>query len=121
MIHISELLHALVAQAAPEGPGGAVGCGYGQLVPILLMFLIIYFLLIRPQQKQAKQHQQLLAGLKKGDEVVTQGGLVGRIHAVTDRIVTLEVARDVRVRVLKGQVSGIWSEGEEKPVEIDKK
>ncbi len=63
-------------------------------------FAIMYFLMIRPQRRQLKEHRALIAGLKKGDEVITQGGLLGRIYAVTDKIVTLEVANGVRIRVL---------------------
>ncbi len=120
-MHLRDLLHAFLAQQAPGGPGGGAGCAAAQILPLVLMFAVIYFLLIRPQQKQAKQHQTLLTGLKKGDEVVTQGGLVGRIHAVTDRIVTLEVARDVRVRVLKQQVAGLFNEAGESADDADKK
>lgn len=122
--HLQEILHAFVAQQAPAGgpAGQPPGCSYVNVLPIVLMFAIIYFLLIRPQQKQQRQHQALLAGLKKGDQVVTQGGMIGRIYSVTDRIVTLEVSRDVRIRVLKGQVSGLFQEpGEENPAETAEK
>lgn len=71
------------------------------------MFVIFYFLLIRPQQKQAKEQQALLAALKKGDEVITTGGLVGKIFAVLDeRFVMLEIASGVKVRLLKSSVQG---------------
>ena len=104
MAHLSDILHAFAAQAAPDGPPQS--CGYAQLVPIVLMLLVIYFLLIRPQQKQAREHEEMLRALKKGDEVVTQSGLIGRIHGIGEKIVTLEVARDTRVRVLKSQIAG---------------
>jgi preprotein translocase subunit YajC len=65
---------------------------------------IMYFVMIRPQQKQAKAHRDLLSGLKKGDEVVTQGGVLGKIHLVSEQTVTLEVANGVRIRVLKRSV-----------------
>jgi preprotein translocase subunit YajC len=70
-----------------------------------VMVGIMYFLMIRPQQKQLKEHRNLLASLKKGDEVVTQGGILGRIQALTDRTVTLEVASGVRLRVLKTHIT----------------
>lgn len=89
----------ILAQTAPGG-------GYAQLLIFGLMIAVMYFLLIRPQQKQLKEHRSLIAGLKKGDDVVTQGGLIGKIHAVTEREVQLEIANGVRVRVLKTSVTG---------------
>ncbi|MRI91256.1 preprotein translocase subunit YajC [Aggregicoccus sp. 17bor-14] len=80
------------------------------MLPILVaMAAIMYFVMIRPQQKQMKEHRTMLAGLKKGDEYVTQGGLVGRIYEVADRTVTLEVASGVRVRVLKTSIAGRYA------------
>lgn len=66
---------------------------------------IMYFVMIRPQQKQMKEHRNLLASLKKGDEVVTAGGILGKIHLVDERAVLLEVASGVRIRVLKTSIS----------------
>lgn len=76
------------------------------LVMILLMFVIFYFLLIRPSQKRERERREMLAGLKKGDLVVTNGGLLGRISGITDQIVTLEVAEKIRMRVLRSHVAG---------------
>ncbi len=73
------------------------------------LFVIMYFVMIRPQQRQLKAHRELVAGLKKGDEVITQGGLIGRIHVVSEREVTLEVANGVRMRVLKTSVAGRYA------------
>ena len=73
------------------------------------MIAIMYFLMIRPQQKQLKEHKALLAGLKKGDGVVTQGGLIGKIAEITDREVKLEVAQGVKIRVLKSSVQSVTS------------
>ncbi len=89
--------------------GGLGSNPLGFVAWIAAVFAIMYFLMIRPQQKQLKEHRALLAGLKKGDEVATQGGLIGRIHEVRDRDVTLEVATGVRVRILKSSVQGRWS------------
>ncbi|WP_373046349.1 preprotein translocase subunit YajC [Vulgatibacter sp.] len=100
---IEQILGGLIAQAAPEG--GAAG-GLISMLPILLMFGVIYFLMIRPQQKQAKQHRTYIDSLKAGDEVVTQSGIFGRIVAIADPAVTLEIARDVKIRVLKSQIAG---------------
>ena len=98
----------ILAQAA-GGPGGAVN-----ILFIVALFAIMYFIMIRPQQKQLKAHRELLSGLKKGDEVVTQGGMLGRIQVVSDREVTLEIANGVRIRVLKTSVAGMYSAAGEK-------
>lgn len=96
-------------EGAPSGaPGGGGLFGSGGTTTIIMMvamFAIFYFLLIRPQSKKAKEHQNMLAALQKGDEVVTGGGLVGKISGITDKIITLEVSEKVRVRVLKGQIT----------------
>jgi len=85
--------------------GGAKGLG--AFIPLILMFVIFYFLLIRPQQKKAKEHRAVLEDLKKGDPVVTTGGLHGKITGMTDTIVTLEIADKVRVKVSRSQISGL--------------
>ena len=80
------------------------------LVMMLAMFAVFYFLLIRPQQKKAKEHQKMLELLKKGDEVVTNGGIVGKITGITDKLLTVEVSEKVRVRVEKpGALRGATS------------
>ena len=73
----------------------------------------MYFMMIRPQQKQLKTHRELISSLKKGDEVVTQGGLIGRIQVVAEREVTLEVSTGTRIRVLKTSVAGRYAAGGE--------
>lgn len=100
---------AVWAQAAPGGNGVST------LVFMGLLFAVMYFVMIRPQQKQLKEHRELLSALKKGDDVVTQGGVLGRIYAITDKIVTLEIANGVRIRVLKSsiQAKGAAEEGKE--------
>jgi preprotein translocase subunit YajC len=90
------------------GAGGQGG-GFGAFVPLILMFAIFYFLLIRPQQKKAKQHKQLLSALKKGDRVVSSGGLHGVVTGLTDDIVTMEIAPKIRVKVSRGSISGVAS------------
>lgn len=98
------------------GGGGAaspVGCmgNASSLGMLALMFVVFYFMLIRPQQKRAREHQQLLGNLKKGDRIVTNGGLIGRISGLSDRLVTLEVAEKVRVQVLRSQITGLEQSG----------
>lgn len=97
---------------------GETGQGFSAFVPLIFIFLIFYFLLIRPQQKKSKQHRELLNNLKAGDRVVTTGGLHGKITGLTDIIVTLEIADKVRVKVSRSQISGL---SEFKPSELKKK
>jgi preprotein translocase subunit YajC len=89
------------------GAGGQGGSGWQAFIPIILMFAIFYFLLIRPQQKKAKEHRELLAAIKKGDKVVSNGGLHGVVTGITDDIVTMEIAPKVRVKVSRGSIAGI--------------
>ena len=74
------------------------------IIMMVAMFAIFYFMLIRPQSKKAKEHQNMLSALQKGDEVVTGGGVIGKISGIADKVVTLEVSEKVRVRVLKSQI-----------------
>jgi preprotein translocase subunit YajC len=80
-------------------------------VPIALIFGVMYFLFIRPQSKKASEHQKMLNALKRNDEVVTTGGLIGRIAEISDKLVTLEIAPGVRVRVERGQIASLSSYG----------
>lgn len=99
------------AARSSGGGGGGGGSAWGgsasSLGMLALMFVVFYFMLIRPQQKRAKEHQAMLGGLKKGDRVVTTGGLIGRISGISDRLVTLEIAEKVRVQILRTQVQGL--------------
>ena len=85
--------------AAPQG-------GLVSFIPLILIFVTFYFLLIRPQQKKAKEHQAYLSNLKKGDMVVTSGGLHGQITGLTDTVVTLEIAENIRVKVSRQHILG---------------
>ena len=76
-------------------------------LPLVLIFVVFYFLLIRPQQKKAKQHQEMLGKLKKNDEVMTSGGIYGKVVTLADNVVTLEVAPNVRIRVNRPQISAV--------------
>jgi preprotein translocase subunit YajC len=97
-----------VAYAMGGSPGGGAGGGSGLmgLLPILLMFVIFYFLLIRPQQKQAAKQRDFIKNLKVGDRVVAAGGLHGEVKGLTDTTITLEIADKVRVKVTRSAVSG---------------
>jgi preprotein translocase subunit YajC len=99
------------AMGGGGGAGGGQSGGFGAFIPLILMFAIFYFLLIRPQQKKAKQHRELLSALKKGDRVVSSGGLHGVITGMSDDIVTMEIAPKVRVKVSRASISGVASKG----------
>lgn len=103
-----------LAYAMGSQPAGGQG-GMGQIMgflPLILLFVVFYFLLIRPQQKKAKQQKMFLENLKKGDDVVTSGGLYGKISGITDDTVTLEIAEKIRVKVLKSAIVMNVAKGE---------
>ena len=103
------------AMAAPGGEEKSPGGALGLFAPMILVFLIFYFLLIRPQAKQQKKHQALLKQLQRGDEVVTAAGIHGKITSVTDDTVGVEIADNVRIRVDKKQIARVKSEQPEAP------
>ena len=90
--------------AAAEGGGGLLST---PLLPIILMLGIMWFLLIRPQQKKQKEHKEMITNLKKGDMIITSGGLYGRITGVSDATLTVEIADKVRVKVSRGHIAGL--------------
>ncbi|MGB5698115.1 MAG: preprotein translocase subunit YajC [Polyangiales bacterium] len=91
----------------PPGPLGCGGGGTEQIGLLLLMFAVLYFLMIRPQQKRAKQHETMMSALKKGDIIRTNGGIRGEITALDERDVTIEIADRTRIRVLRSHVAGL--------------
>ena len=102
-----------------EAAGGAGG--FAGFVPLILMFAIFYFLLIRPQQKKAKDHREMVGNLKKGDRIVTSGGIHGRITAVDDTVLTVEISDRVRVKINRGNVAGVQSTAAPTPPGKNKK
>ena len=104
----------LMLQAAPAGQGGGSAELLMGIVPWLLIFVIFYWLLIRPQQRRAKEHQATIAGIKKGDEVITGGGIRGKVTKVTEEDAEVEVAQGVRIRVIKSTISHVLT-GAAKP------
>jgi preprotein translocase subunit YajC len=94
-----------LAWAADAVPGTGPG-GIASFLPLILIFVIFYFLLIRPQQKKVKEHQAYIGALKKGDKVVTNGGIYGEITGLTDTVVTLEIADNVRIKIARAHIAG---------------
>ena len=98
------------AYAQTAGAAGSMG-GLMEFLPIILMFGVLYFLMIRPQMKKAKEHKALVAALAKGDEVVTQGGIVGRVTKVGDAYVTVEIAAGTEVVLQKPSIGLVLPKG----------
>jgi preprotein translocase subunit YajC len=100
------IVTAFLAQTAPEGAGNPLM----QLVPFVLIAVVFYLVFFRPQQKQMKKHQEFVNQLQKGSDVVTQGGIIGKVFQVDDKTVTLDLGGGNKVRFVKGQVAGAWSD-----------
>lgn len=98
------------AQAPADAAGSAAG-GIAGFLPLIIIFVIFYFLLIRPQSKRAKEHRNMVAALGKGDEVVTNGGLLGRITELDDNFIHLEIADNVQVKVQRHAIASLMPKG----------
>jgi preprotein translocase subunit YajC len=109
------LISTAYAQAA--GPAGGAA-GFMQFVPLLLIFVVFYFLMIRPQQKKAKDHRAMLDAVRRGDRIVTNGGILGLVTKVDDRELTVEIAENVRVKVMRDMIASVVSKTE--PVAAEK-
>ena len=102
----------LISPAFAQVTGGAGDLGqWTGLLPIVLMFVLLYFMLIRPQMKRAKEHKSMTEGLQKGDEIVTSGGVLGKITKVSEFYVALEIASGVEVNIQKGAVQTLLPKG----------
>ena len=102
-----------ISQAWAQGAGGGGGDFLVQLFPLVLIFVVFYFLLIRPQQAKARAQREMLAGVKRGDRVVTGGGIIGLVtKVISDNEVQVELAEGVRVRIIKQTITDIVARGE---------
>jgi preprotein translocase subunit YajC len=113
-----------MGQIGGSSAGGAGGAGSflsTPLIPIILMLAVMWFFLIRPQQKKQKDHRNLLDNLKKGDRIITSGGLYGRITGLSESALTVEIADKVRVKVSRGHVAGLAQGGPEVKESSEKK
>jgi len=106
------IISSAFAQAAPSGDPGYIG-----LLPIVLMFVLLYFLMIRPQMKRAKEAKAMIEALQKGDEVITAGGVLGRITKLSDGYVSLEIAPNMEIAVQKSAVQVLLPKGTIKSVQ----
>jgi preprotein translocase subunit YajC len=103
----------VIAQAAAAQPAGG---GMSMIIMMVVLFGLMYFMMIRPQMKRQKEHRALVAGLAKGDEVVTNGGIAGRVDEVGETFITVEIAANVKVKVQKGAVQQVLPKGSLKSV-----
>ncbi|MGA0032956.1 MAG: preprotein translocase subunit YajC [Burkholderiales bacterium] len=108
----------LVSPAWAQAPAaGAQGGGIESILLILAMFAVLYFLMIRPQMKRAKEHKAMVDGLQKGDEVVTAGGMLGRISKIDDQYVTVAVAENVEIQLQRGAIQVVLPKGTLKTIQ----
>jgi preprotein translocase subunit YajC len=100
---------AFAMAGAPGGAGGADGgfAAFQQFIPLIFMFAIFYFLLIRPQKKKSLEHKVMLESIKRGDNVITAGGVHGTVYAVDNDLVLLDVANNVNIKITKGYIASI--------------
>jgi preprotein translocase subunit YajC len=106
------IISSAFAQSAPAGDPGYIG-----LLPIVLMFVLLYFLMIRPQMKRAKEAKAMIEALQKGDEVITAGGVLGRITKLSDGYVSLEIAPNTEIAVQKSAVNVLLPKGTIKSIQ----
>ena len=101
----------LIPSAWAQAAGGAQPNAFMQLLPLILIFVVFYFLLIRPQAKRAKEHKAMVAALAVGDEVVTNGGIIGKVAEAGEQFLTVEIAEGVQVKVQRHTVSTVLPKG----------
>jgi len=112
VIGIQTIRSSAFAQAqGAAAPQGGMGQSFSFFMPLVLVFGIFYFLIIRPQQKQAKKQQEMLKAVEKGDQVITVGGIHGKVVGTADSILTLEIADNVKVKIERSSVQSVKSAG----------
>ncbi len=105
---MSFLISDAAAQTAGAAPSGG---GLASLIPLVLIFGAMYFLMIRPQQKKMKMHQAMVEALGKGDEVTTNGGILGKIISLDDSFVSVEIAQNVTIKIQRGAIAAVLPKG----------
>lgn len=104
-------MNFFISDAMAEGAAGGDGGGLLSLLPLILIFVLFYFMLIRPQAKRAKEHKNMVAALAKGDEIVTNGGMLGRVTEVEETFLSVEIATNVVVKVQKQSIMTLVPKG----------
>lgn len=105
------LISSAFAQTAPAAGGGDMASSLGTLLPLVLMFVVLYFVMIRPQMKRQKEHRAMIDALAKGDEVATAGGLIGKVTRLGDNFIGLELAQGVEVQLQRSAVVQVLPKG----------
>lgn len=101
------MFNTAFAMGTAPGAAGQQGGGFAAFVPLILMFIVFYFLLIRPQQKKAKEHQAMVSSLEKGAKIITTGGIYGTITKTDENTVTVEIADNVKIKVVRSNIATI--------------
>jgi preprotein translocase subunit YajC len=101
----------VIAQAAPAAAGAQAANPLMTFLPLILLFVVFYFLMIRPQMKRQKEHRNMVSALSKGDEVVTNGGIAGKVEEVGESFITVEIAPNVKIKLQKGAVQQVLPKG----------
>lgn len=114
------MISTAYAMGQAGGQGGQAG-GIAGFLPIIILFAIFYFLLIRPQQKKAKEHREMIANLKKGNRIVTSGGIYGTIQSIDDTTISLEIAEKVKIKVTRGNVAAVIADNQPQKKDDQKK
>jgi preprotein translocase subunit YajC len=105
------LISSAFAQTAPAAGGGDMASSLGTLLPLVLMFVVLYFVMIRPQMKRQKEHRAMIEALAKGDEVATAGGLIGKVTRLGDNFIGLELTQGVEVQLQRSAVVQVLPKG----------
>jgi|WetSurMetagenome_2_1015567.scaffolds.fasta_scaffold247604_2 preprotein translocase subunit YajC len=106
---------AMAQTTTPAAAGGGPQSALIQFFPLIVIFVLGYFLLLRPQQRRMKQHQEMISGVKRGDTVVLNSGVIGKVTKVEDAEVSVEIAQGVNVKVVKSMISDVRTRGEPAP------
>ncbi|WP_353573147.1 preprotein translocase subunit YajC [Candidatus Albibeggiatoa sp. nov. BB20] len=101
----------LIAAAHAEGATATQGGGFASFIPLVILIVVFYFLLIRPQQQRVKDHNNMVTSLQKGDEIVTNGGLLGRIIDIGENFIQIQIAQNTEVKIQRQAVSSIMPKG----------
>ena len=104
-----------VTPAFAQAAAGGAASAFTSFVPLILIFAIMYFLLIRPQQKKQKEHRSMVEALRRGDQILTQGGIIGKVAKVDDQELTIEIADGVRIRIVRSTVGEVRSRNQPAP------
>lgn len=107
----TDIVYAMAApQNGGNGEAGGAASAFSSFLPLILIFVIFYFLLIRPQSKRAKEHKSMLENVKKGDKIVTTGGIYGVIEGIDNNTLTIKISENVRIKTGRSAVAGIRTE-----------